>query len=301
MNMGISKNQIVLLLSGVFLTSLTFGQSNERLKLIELYKYYSQYCSRDDPSGEVINDIRENVPDKLKPTTDFIIETISLNNNLLTKKFLTLPDDQTIRYINIVGSLSFIRGNEDSKTLNRIIDSLENQPYSRNYIVENYYRKLFKAVGNKIRPFNMSDIDFKLQEYNLSNDSEIGIFFLECMKLCNAVIRGYMNSPAFASTQKAYNLIRKYPKFNGQVYYKFHNFSFPDFQVRARNNFEDHSFKEYFIDKYFETLISHYKCLIKENAPEDEKIDILQNSILHDKELFKYSKQSATLNELFKN
>ena len=71
-------------------------------------------------------------------------------------------------------------------TANKWIDE-KGLPY------DGYYSMLFASVGNKVNPFNFSKIDFKLNDYNLANDTEKGIFFLECMDYCGKTIWGYMN------------------------------------------------------------------------------------------------------------
>lgn len=60
-------------------------------------------------------------------------------------------------------------------TADRIIDSLMNNPVARYELVNSYYEILFASVGNKNKPFNLSNFDFNLQEYSLSLKDLIAI------------------------------------------------------------------------------------------------------------------------------
>ena len=60
------------------------------------------------------------------------------------------------------------------------------------------------------------------------------------------------------------------------------------------------SYKGYYIDKYYETLLSHLICLNKEGGSEKEKNDLLLGSILKDRKLYKYTKYKETLEDIFK-
>lgn len=98
-------------------------------------------------------------------------------------------------------------------------------------MVDNYYDLLFTAVGNKIQAFRLFESGFfKLKEYNLIDETEKGIFFLECMNYCGRTIWGYINVPKPMNTKKAYEFIGNFPKFNSQPYYQFNDLYFPDFE-----------------------------------------------------------------------
>jgi hypothetical protein len=60
------------------------------------------------------------------------------------------------------------------------------------------------------------------------------------------------------------------------------------------------SYKSYYLDKYFETLIFHLICLNKEGGSEKEKNDLLLGSILKERNLYKYTKYKDTLEDMFK-
>ena len=284
----------------LFLTILTFGQTNNNDKLIELGKTYKDFMFRNEPTKQVFKDIKENNTENLKTATDFIAQTITTKNKLLTQQFLSRPDDQTLKQIFIIRAINLNLREENQVDNNKLIDSLTNVSIPIYELVDNYYGMLFTAVGNKNQPFDFSKIDFKLKDYNFKDDTEKGIFFLRCMRDCNRVIWGYMNVVKPPNTQKAYDNIKKYPQFNGRPYYQYTDFYFTDFEMNIVKDKGKQSYKSYYLDKYFETLLFYLTCLNKEGGTEKEKNDLLLGSIMKERNLYKYTKYKDTLEDIFK-
>ena len=292
-------SKITLTLLGLFLTVLTFGQTNNNEKLIELGKTYKDFMFRNKPTKEVFKEIKVNVPEDLKTATDFIVQTITTKNKLLTPQFLSRPDDQTLKQIFIIRQINLNLREENQVNNYKLIDSLSVEIVPIYELVDNYYGMLFTAVGNKNQPFDFSKINFKLKDYQFKDETEKGIFVLHCMRDCNTAIWGYMNIAKPMNTQKALEFIKKYPKFNGQPYYQYNDFNFTDFEMVIVKDKGIQSYKSYYLDKFFETLLYHLLCLNKENGTEKEKNDLLLGSILKEKKLYKYSKHKDTLESLF--
>src|ERR1035437_8511640 len=196
--------KITLTLLGICLTAFSFGQTRENEKLIELGKAYKNYMFRNEPPKQLVKDLQINSSENLKLATSFITQTITTDNDLLKQQYLTLPDNQTLKNIYIVRSINYNIRQENQIDNNKLIDSLKTTDIPKNELVDCYYSILFAAVGNKIHPFNFSKVDFKLNDYNLSNDTEKGIFYLECMDYCGKTIWGYMNIAKPVNTEKAY-------------------------------------------------------------------------------------------------
>lgn len=285
---------------GLCLTVLTFGQTNNNMKLVELGKTYKDFMFRNESNKELFKDIKADVPDNLKTSTDFIVQTITTKNKLLTQQFLSRPGDQTLKQIFIIRAINLNLREENQIDNNKLIDSLTSANIPTYELVDNYYGMLFTAVGNKNQPFDFSKVDFKLKDYKFKDDTEKGIFFLRCMRDCNSVIWGYMNVVKPPNTEKAYYNIKKYPKFNGQTYYQYTDFYFTDFEMNIIKDKGIQSYKSYYLDKYYETLLFHLICLNKENGSEKEKNDLLLGSILKNNNLYKYTKYKNDLEEIFK-
>jgi len=284
---------------GILLSVLSSGQTdNERL--IELGKTYKDFMFRNEPTKAVFKDIKKNVPENLKIATDFIVQTITTKNKLLTQQFLSRPDDITLKQIFLIRAINLNAREENHVDNNKLIDSLTAEIIPAYELVDNYYGMLFTAVGNKNQPFDFSKIDFKLKDYNLRDDTEKGIFFLRCMRDCNSVIWGYMNVVKPPNTQKAYDNIKKYPKFNGRPYFQYTDLHFSDFEMNIIKDEGKQSYKSYYLDKYYETLLFHLICLNKEGGSEKEKNDLLLGSILKETNLYNYTKYKDTLEDIFK-
>ena len=285
---------------GLCLTILTFGQTNNNEKLIELGKHYKDFMFRNEPTKEVFKDMKAGVPENLKTATDFILQTITTKNKLLTQRFLSRPDDQSLRQIFIIRAINLNLRKENQIENYKLIDSLTSESIPTYELIDNYYGMLFTAVGNKNQPFDFSRIDFKLKDYNFNDDTEKGIFFLRCMRDCNSVIWGYMNVVKPPNTQKAYDNIKKYPRFNGRPYYQYTDFYFTDFEMKIVQDEGKQSYKSYYLNKYYETLLFHLICLNKEGGTEKEKNDLLLGSILKERNLYKFTKYKDTLEDIFK-
>lgn len=286
-------------LSALCVSLLAFAQTNNNEKLIELGKTYKDFMFRNEPTKEVFKGIKTAVSENLKNATEFIVQTITTENKLLTQQFLSRPEDHTLKQIFIIRAINLNLREENRKDNNKLIDSLMSENIPTYELVDNYYGMLFTGVGNKNQPFDFSKVNFQLKDYNLKDDTEKGIFFLRCMRECNSVIWGYMNVVKPANTKKAYEDIKKYPKFSGQPYYQYTDFYFTDFEMNIKNEGKQ-SYKGYYLDKYYETLLFHLICLNKENKTEKEKNDLLLGSILKERNLYKYTKYKDTLEELFK-
>jgi hypothetical protein len=284
---------------GFFLTVLIFGQNNRNIKLIELAKAYKDFMAFNEPSKETVTDIYQNMPDNLKPTADFIVQTITTNNNILSKSFLTSPDTQSIKNIYIVRAINYNLREEQKIDNDKLIDSLSQKPILYYELINAYYGMLFGAVVNKNAPFDLSKTDFKLKEYNLVNETEKAIFTLNCIEFCGKQIWGYMNIKP-ANTKKALSVINKFPKFNGQPYYQYNDLFFPDFELILFKNKGIQSYEGYYINKYYEVLLSHLMCLNKEKGSEKDKKSLLLGSILKENSLYKYTQYKGVLENIFK-
>lgn len=288
-----------LYLSLFFLITVGLHAQKEQSKLVELGKVYKNFMFINNPTDDYVKNLKMNRPESLYSTTDFIIQTIIPKTKIIDKTYLTLPDEQTLKNIYIVRSVNYNIHAKEPVTNERIVDSLMNINIPRYEMIDAYYSMLFASYGNKVKPFNMSKIDFNLNDYNLQNDTEKGIFFLRCMEYCGKNIWGLINIAKPMNTKGAYDIIKKFPKFNGLKYYQYNDFNFPDFEMIIFTNRGKESYKKYFLDKYYEVLLNHRICLNKENRPEKEYHELLLGSILKDRDLYKYSKKEEVLKGLF--
>lgn len=281
-------------------TFLTFGQVAERQKMIALAKSYKDFMFRNEPTKDVLKEIKSDIPQNLILATEFIRQSITTKNKLLTLQFLSRPESSVLKQIFIIRAINLNLSEENQIDNNKLIDSLSNKELPIYELVDNYYGMLFTAVGNKNQPFDFSKIDFKMKDYNFQDDTEKGIMFLRCMDYCGKTIWGYMNVVKPPNTSKAFANIKKFPKFNGLSYFQYSDFYFNDFQMNIVMDKGVQGYKSYYLDKYYETLLSHLICLNKEGGSEKEKNNLLLGSILKARNLYKYTKYKETLEDIFK-
>jgi len=251
------------------------------------------------PSKAAQKELDSGFDEDFMKSIGFIKEATQPKNKLLTKEFLKLPDTYTLKVLYIVDALH--QNPHRVKVLDPkdLVDSLLAIEIPRYELIDEYYSTLFTAVGNKNKPFNLSKVNFQLDEYGLESDLGKGIFYLRCMDMCASQIFGYMNIVNPPNTKLALEYIDKFPKFNGQDYFKYLAFSFEDFEMEIHNDKGLQSYKDYFIDQLYSTLLNHLVCLDKESKNKDEITELLLESILKDSSLYKHTKHKETLERIF--
>lgn len=267
--------------------------------LIELAKIYRNFMFRNSPTESTFEQLAEIKSPELINSTKFIKETITTGNKLTTEEFLKLPDESTLKYIYIIRRINWNIREEVPKNNNELIIEFSEKEIPRYELIDSYYDMLFSGVGNKNQPFDLSDVDFQMNKYDLKDDTEKGIFFLKAMDLCGTLIWGYMNIVKPPNYKKALPLIEKYPKFNGQPYYQYLDFGFPDFDMVIVKDKDKESYKSYYLNKYYDTLLSHLECLSQTKKDKEKRNDLLLGSILKEENYYKYSKKKDILDGLF--
>ena len=267
--------------------------------LIELAKIYRNFMFRNSPTTITFEQLAEIKTTELTNSTKFIKETITTNNKLTSTEFLKLPDESTLKYVYIIRRINWNLREETPKDNNELILELSEKDIPRYELIDSYYDMLFSGVGNKNRPFDLSAVDFHMNKYELKDDTEKGIFFLKAMDLCGTIIWGYMNIVKPPNYKKAMPYIKKYPKFNGQPYYQYLDFGFADFEMKIVKDKDKESYKAYYLNKYYDTLLSHLGCLSQKKKQKEERTELLLGSILKEKNYYKYSKKNEVLESLF--
>lgn len=279
----------------LLLGQITWGQVNDGL--IELGKSYRQFMFRNNPPENVLGSLDKYDNTELAFVADFIQETIRPGSNVLSNKFLHRPTDKDLKQIYIVQQINLNVRKEKPIDNNKLIEGLNKKEISTQELVDNYYSMVFAAYGNKVNPYDLSKTDFQLNNYGLKDETEKGIFFLESMRLNGLLIFGYMNIVKPPNYSKALEYINKYPKYNGSTYYQFIDLNFPDFKINIESETKQQSYKEYYIDKYYETLLSHLDCL-REAGETDKIYDLVLGSLLKEEIYYKYSKREKDIKKL---
>ena len=290
----------IILIAILIVGSLSGMKANElNNDLIELAKIYRNFMFRNSPTAITFEQLAEIKSAELIDATKFIKETITTSNSLASTDFLRLPNEKTLKYVYIIRRINWNIREEKPKDNNELISELSDQEIPRYELIDSYYDMLFSGVGNKNRPFDLSNVDFQMHKYDLKDDTEKGLFFLKAMDLCGKMIWGYMNVVKPPNYKKTLPFIEKYPKFNGQPYYQYLDFGFTDFEMKIVKDKDKESYKSYYINKYYDTLLSHLECLSQKKKNKEERTDLLLGSILKEENYYKYSKKKEMLESLF--
>lgn len=271
-------------------TMVAFGQRTSDRAFAEWGQAYRRYMFEAAPQGFAQKQL-VGVPDSLQPAANFIAQTITENNALLKKEYLTVPDDATLRNIYYIFRVGWA---QDTTVLQR----LRRAAIPRAVLVDAYYTALFIAVGNKNRPFDLSRYNLMLGDYGLQDETEKDIFFLRCMELCEKVVRGYVRLATPASRKQALLLMAKYPKINGLPYFQYTALDFPDFLINISGEMGPQSYKSIYLNKYYDLLLAHFACLSQETAGQRDRAALVSTSIIKDRSLHKYTANAAKLERL---
>lgn len=289
-----------LLLIIIILTNLSVSNASElNNDIIELAKIYRNFMFRNSPVESTFKQLQNIDNIELTGSVKFIKEAITTNNSLTEKEFLSLPGTTTLAQLYIIRRVSWNLGEEIPKDNYDVIKELQSKNTSRYELVDNYYNMLFSGIANKNQPFDLSDVNFELFDYGLADDTEKGIFFLIAADLCGTTIWGYMNIVKPPNYKAALGYVEKFPKFNGQPYFQYIDFGFPDFEMKIERDKGKESYKNYYINKFYDLLLSHFACLSQKKKQKDEKEDLALGSILRIRNYYKYSTNQEMLESIF--
>ena len=290
----------VILSAFIILLSLSAIKANDlNSDLVELAKIYRNFMFRNSPTESTYNQLNGIKSAELANSAMFIKETITSKNHLAETEFLRIPDEKTLKYVYIIRRINWNIREEKPRDNAELISELTQMEVPRYELIDSYYDMLFSGIGNKNQPFDLSGTNFSTSEYDLRDDTEKGIFFLKAMDLCGTVIWGYMNVVNPPNHKAALENIEKYPRFNGQPYFQYLDFGFPDFDMKIQDGKGKESYKAYYINKYYDTLLSHLAILSQKKKDKGLRTDLVLGSILKERNYYRYSKRRNELEALF--
>jgi hypothetical protein len=281
------KILIVLLL---IITSQSFAQIND--DLVAIGKAYNG-GGKDD---SVAKSLEKYADGELKFTANFIRQLKIGDYKPIFKNWLMRPSDKDLKLIYIVEQVNFNTFSKSPKNYGQLVDSLQKRDIPTGELLHTYYEMAFCAFDLS-RKFNLSDVNFDLDSYNLRDEGEKAIFFLESMQFYGTLIWGYMNIPKPPKFDKALAYINNYPQYNGKAYCRYINFDFQDFEIELNNSRV--SYKKEYINKFYNTLMYNYFCLKSTKGGDSGIEELVANSILVKKQYYQFSKEQEFLEKYF--
>jgi len=252
------KNIITIILLISTFSCFSQAKQSELVLLAEAYHKYHHTNNIDNSIFEKIDNISS--PELVKEK-EFIAELIKPNNDILNIKFITKPDINTLENIFIIRALNYNMFKDKPIKNNKVIEQLKSEQISYQEMLSAYYNMIFGVLINKHEDLDLSQNSFDLNNLNLSTKQEKGIFFLTSMERFSSDIWGYMNIPEPTDYDSALEVINRYPKYNGEEYYKYNDFDFSDFLITVDIRKPKVSYKDYYLKKYLETLSYHMEIM----------------------------------------
>ncbi len=250
----------------IFLT-LTFScfSQAKQSELVLLAEAYHKYHHTNNIDNSIFEKIDKISSPELEKEKEFIAELIKPNNDILNIKFLTKPNINTLENIFIIRALNYNMFKDNPIKDKKVIKQVKSDQISYQEMLSAYYNMIFGILINKHEDLDLSQISFDLNNLNLSTKQEKGIFFLTSMERFGSDIWGYMNIPESTDYNSALEVINRYPKYNGDEYYKYNDFDFSDFLITVDIRKPKVSYKDYYLKKYFSALGYHMEILEFDN------------------------------------
>ncbi len=273
----------------LFLLFAQAGEAQEPQNLeefIELAQILRKYKPMQEPKGlqKAINRIES--PD-LAYTKRFIDISLSNRKPLLEKDMLMMQDSQTLHTIYSVLELAKYLDPSDSTKNKAIAKQICARPTRETDLLHGYYNYLFISVIHPYEDYGIRKQRFFFDDLDLATATERSTFFLVGMSKYFSLIykQIYIQSPP--DPIAALSWIVDFPTYENKPYYYYKDFDFPDFKVKIDNRYQ--SFKSYYLNQYYELLLSHLYVLRETKGKEKQAKDLLENSILSDPSLYKYA------------
>jgi len=273
--------------------------TNEIIHLAKLYRNHHVGGKLDMDESKAL--AKHKIPELSE--TKKILLILSDDYNLKKwKKILVKPDEVTLKNLYIIRTVNWGFYDDtppEESELKSIVEALVNEETNPLELLSCYYDMVFMHITNKHRPFNMAKVNFNIEAYNLANDTEKSVFFLESMEAFGTLIWGYMNVPNPPNFDKALEFIHKYPRYNGQEYFEYINLDMDDFLVTINSDEPKKSFKKYHLNKLMNTVLYHVLCLVQKEKYAEQKMDVLSNSIIRNESFWQYSETPEIFQKIY--
>lgn len=286
----------------LFFCFASYSQDSSKLfgdQLIQLARIYHNFSFVNNPTDATFSQLNSIDNRELKPSAEFVGESIRSNNSITSQAYLVKPGLATLKFLFVIRLINWNLFESDPVDNYGLIDSLFKADISKYELLSSYYEMMFVSVGNKNRPFDMSKTNFDLLNMGLEDDTEKGIFFLQSMNTFGTMIWGYMNIVKPPNYKLALEFIRKYPLYNGQPYYQFSDLNFKDFDVIIDKRKPKSSYKKHYINRYLNTLLYHSECLAQKKKDKEEQQKVMLGSIMRNESYYKYSETPEVFRSIF--
>ena len=165
------NKKLTFLLFLVITIQFTFANDLDN-EIIELGKIYRDFVFRSNPTDLTFKQLEGINSPELFTTRNFVKECITPNNNLTSEKFLKIPGEQTLLNLYLIMKVNANVREKEPKDNFELIRELRDKNVQRYELVENYYGMVFTGIGNKNQPFDLSKVNFIIDNYELRDETE---------------------------------------------------------------------------------------------------------------------------------
>ncbi|MGC3943100.1 MAG: hypothetical protein QM762_00950 [Chryseolinea sp.] len=278
----------------VFFSPLLFAQNeNPDLdKLVAIGELYS-------PNSEITG-FNSSVEKLRSPNLNHIIDALIAANDeddkLLTKRFLTKPGQQELRYWYVIREIHYNRNATDKapRPNREVAMDVLQQDIDERWLLDNYYYRILNGIAMLFNKTDLSSGNIDLNVLSLKDDTEKAILFFA---LCDALITRFQVLQMVKNNDKLLEFASRLPSINGLPYYQYTAFSFEEFDWIGYD--KSKPFKQTKLSHLYSCLSAHFGALIAKGENEKAR-DLYVKSILSRPEYFKYAGTlEPTLKELY--
>lgn len=263
---------------------LSFGQKNTDYEnLVKLGEIYSKNVNA---TGD---EFKKQVENLRTPGLNHIIDALIAvgegDQKLLTKKFLSKPSEQELKYWYVLREIHYNNLSENSaprpseevaaETMKKEIDS--------RWLLDNYYYRIRGGIAKMFNDKDLSKYDINLDDYGLENDTEKAILYFS---VSNSLTQRFRVLQMMKNYDKLLEFVSRLPTFNGKPYYEYTAFHFEDFEWIGYDKTE--SYRDRHLGSLFLALNGHFSALA-EKEKRDEMRNLYFGSILFIPDYFKHS------------
>lgn len=285
----------------LLLLTLCTGQAMSQLtdtefgRLVELGELYSRNQNFYDTTfAEQAEEIRI---EKFGHITDVLITLSQKDSSILSNSLLKRPSNEELKYWYVIRDIHYNLVDTDNaprKTVDVARESLIKE-VDEKWMLYSYYYQIHSGLSFAFNEVDFSKLDITIERYDLKNDVEKGIFYLNVMQ---SFLTRFRVLNMLGNAEAILEFAAKMPKVNGESYYNYTNFDFEDFKIDFAGEGKE-SFLKRELGAVYAGIFSHFIALVDQGKM-DQARRLYSNSILSKKAYFKYSADKKDLKKIWK-
>ena len=277
------KHFFTLLFFTVTLTLVGQENNSDFKNLVQLGDIYSKNVNA---TGE---DFKNAVDALRTPGLNHIIDALiavgEADEKLLTKKILSKPSAQELKYWYVIREIHYnnLPESAEDKSSEQVAEETLQKEVDSRWLLDNYYYRIQSGIAKLFNEKDLSTYDFNLDDYGLENDIEKAILYLS---VSNALTQRFRVLNMIENYDKLLEFAEKLPTFNEKPYYEYTAFNFDDFEWIGYDKKE--SYKKSHLETHYSALYGHFVAFAKKQKG-DELRNLYFNSIFSMPDYFKYA------------